>query len=156
MTVFACLRLWAMPNQFNQAIYTNKYNYWWMTIFASKGWNFSSWVQSHRNCMPMWVVLNKNTGCVLVAQLCPTLCDPMYCSPPGSSVHGIFQARILEWVAISFSRGYFQPRNQTQASCIAGRFFTYWAMREAFWIKGTYLDKATLLQKKPSKSVKLS
>ena len=40
-----------------------------------------------------------------VVQLCPTLCDPMDCSPPGSSVHGIFQARILEWVAISFSRG---------------------------------------------------
>ena len=44
---------------------------------------------------------------VLVAQSCPTLCDPMDCSPPGSSVHGIFQARILEWVAISFSRGFF-------------------------------------------------
>ena len=42
-----------------------------------------------------------------VAQLCPTLCDPMDCSPPGSSVHGIFQARVLEWVAISFSRGIF-------------------------------------------------
>ena len=42
--------------------------------------------------------------CVLVAQSCPTLCNPMDCSPPGSSVHGILQARILEWVAISFSR----------------------------------------------------
>ena len=51
-------------------------------------------------------------------------------SPPGSSVRGIFQARILEWVAISFSRGSSQPRNQTQVSCIAGRFFTNWAMRE--------------------------
>ena len=61
---------------------------------------------------------------VLVAQLCLTLCDPMDCSPPGSSVHGILQARILEWVAISFSRGSSQPRNQTQVSCIAGKFFT--------------------------------
>ena len=43
------------------------------------------------------------------AQSCPTLCDPMDCSPPGSSVHGSFQARILEWVAISFSRGYSNP-----------------------------------------------
>ena len=43
----------------------------------------------------------------LVAKLCPTLCDPMDCSPPGSSVHGIFHARILEWVAIFFSRGIF-------------------------------------------------
>ena len=46
-----------------------------------------------------------------VAQSCPTLCDPMDCSPPGSSVHGIFQARILEWVAISFSRGSSPPRD---------------------------------------------
>ena len=49
-----------------------------------------------------------------VAQSCPTLCDPMDCSIPGSSVHGIFQARVLEWVAISFSRGSSQPRDQTQ------------------------------------------
>ena len=46
-----------------------------------------------------------------VTQQCLTLCDPMDCSPPGSSVHGIFQARILEWVAISFSRGFSQPRD---------------------------------------------
>ena len=58
-----------------------------------------------------------------VAQLCPTLCNPMDCSPPGSSVHGILQARILEWVAISFSRGSSQPRDQTWVSCIAGRRF---------------------------------
>ena len=55
---------------------------------------------------------------------CPTLCDPMDCSPPGSSVHGIFQARILEWVVISSSRGSFQPRGWTHISCLAGRFFT--------------------------------
>ena len=61
---------------------------------------------------------------VLVAQSCPTLCDPMYYSPPGFSVHGILQARMLEWVAISFSRGSSGPKNQTQVSCIAGRFFT--------------------------------
>ena len=68
---------------------------------------------------------------VLVAQSCPTLCDPMDCSPPGSSVHEIFQARILEWVAISFSRGSSQPRDQTRVSCTAGRFITDWATREA-------------------------
>ena len=50
----------------------------------------------------------------------------MDCSPPGSSVHEILQARILEWVAIPFSRGSSQPRDQTQVSCIAGRFFTIW------------------------------
>ena len=57
-------------------------------------------------------------------QLCPTPCDPMDCSPPGSSVHGISQARTLEWVAISSSRGSSHPRDQTCVSCIADRFFT--------------------------------
>ena len=60
---------------------------------------------------------------VLIAQLCLTLCNPIDCSPLGSSVHGVFQARILEWVAISFSRGSSWPRDQTQVSCIAGRLF---------------------------------
>ena len=55
----------------------------------------------------------------------------MECSLPVSSVHGILQARILEWVAISFSRGSSWPRDWTQVSCIAGRWFTSWAMREA-------------------------
>ena len=68
---------------------------------------------------------------VLVTQLYPTLYDPVNCSPPGSSVHGILQALILEWVAIPFSRGSSWPRDQTQVSCIAGRFFTIWATREA-------------------------
>ena len=58
-----------------------------------------------------------------VAQSCPTLCDPVDCSPQGSSFHGILQARILEWVAISFSRGSSRPRNQTQVSRIVGRRF---------------------------------
>ena len=60
---------------------------------------------------------------VLVTQSCLTLCDPMDCSPPGSSVHGILQARILEWVAIPFSRESSQSRDWIQVSCIAGRFF---------------------------------
>ena len=66
-----------------------------------------------------------------VAQSCPTLCDPMDCSPPGSLVHGIFQAWILEWVAISFSRGSSLPRDRTQVSRVVGRRFTIWATREA-------------------------
>ena len=60
-------------------------------------------------------------------------CNPMGCSPPGSSVHGILQVRILESVAIYFSRGSSQPRSQTRVSCIAGRIFTDWAMTEAAW-----------------------
>ena len=59
-----------------------------------------------------------------VTKLCPTLCDPIDCSPPGSTVHGILQARILEWVVMPFSRGSSQPRDRTPASCIAGRFLT--------------------------------
>ena len=55
------------------------------------------------------------------------LCDPVDCSPPGSSVHGILQARILKWVAISFSRGSSQPSDRTRVSCIAGRHFILWA-----------------------------
>ena len=62
-----------------------------------------------------------------VAQLCLTLCDPMDCSLPGSSVHGIFQARILKWVAISFSRGSSQPKDQTHVSWLSffGRHVLY-------------------------------
>ena len=68
---------------------------------------------------------------VLVTQSCLTLCNPMDCSQSGSSVHGILQARILEWVAISFSKVSLQPRGRTRVSCIAGRFFTVLATREA-------------------------
>ena len=63
-------------------------------------------------------------SCCLVARSSLTLCNPMDCSPPGFSVHGIHRARILEWVAISFSRVFSQPRDQTCVSCIAGEFFT--------------------------------
>ena len=68
---------------------------------------------------------------VLAAQLCPILCEFMDCTPPGFSVYGILQARILEWVAISSSRGSSQCRNWTQVSWIADRFFTIWSAREA-------------------------
>ena len=61
---------------------------------------------------------------VLVTQSCLTPCDPMDCSLLGSCVHGIFQARILEWIAILFSREFSQPREGTLVSYIAGRFFT--------------------------------
>ena len=81
----------------------------------------------------MWLALlpGMKKVKVLVIQLCPTLWDPIDCSPTGSFVHGIFQARILEWFAISFSRGSSWPRIQTWVSCIAGRFFIVWATREA-------------------------
>ena len=62
-----------------------------------------------------------------VIQSGPILCDPMDCSLPGSPIHWIFQARVLEWVAISFSRGSSWPRDWTPVSCIVGRCFTIWA-----------------------------
>ena len=66
-----------------------------------------------------------------VAQSFPTVCSHMDCSLPGFSVHGIFQARVPEWVAISFSKGFSQPRDGTRVSRIAGRGFTLWTTKEA-------------------------
>ena len=75
---------------------------------------------------PSIALNNKPTSRVLVSQSYPTVCDSVDCSPQGSSVHGILQARTLECIAIPFSRG-----DWTQISCIASRFFTTWATREA-------------------------
>ena len=61
----------------------------------------------------------------------PTLCDPMDYSLPGSSLHGILQARVLEWIAISFSKGSSRPRDRTRVSRVPGRCFNLWATREA-------------------------
>ena len=75
-------------------------------------------------CMCIWCDVT------LVTQSCPTLCDPMDCSLPGSSVLGIFQARTLEWLAIAFSRGCPQPRNWSRVSHSADTVFTIWASRQ--------------------------
>ena len=83
--------------------------------------------------------LNKSES--EVTQSCPTLCNPMDCSLPDSSIHGIFQTRILKWVAVFFSRESSQPRDQTWVSCIAGRLFTIWATREALSLnKGAQIN----------------
>ena len=74
--------------------------------------------EDHQNVSHSYVNVNK------VTQSCSTLCDPMDCSLPGSSVHGIFQAIVLEWIAISFSKGSSQPRDQTWVSRIVDRRFT--------------------------------
>ena len=73
----------------------------------------------------------SGSGNCSVAKLCLTLCHPMDCSPPGSSFHGISQARILEWVSISFSRGSSQPRDQTCVSSIDRWVLYHWANRKA-------------------------
>ena len=92
---------------------------------------FHGWGEEARGLNRVWVLEVKWSE---VAQLCPTLCDPMGCSLSGPSVHGIFQARVLEWIAISFSRGPSWSRNRNQVSRIAGRRFTIWATREVTWV----------------------
>ena len=76
-----------------------------------------------------WIIILHQLDVLLVPQLCPALCDPMGCSPPGFSVHRIFQARVLDWVALPSSRGS-SWRDWTQVSCITGRFLTVWATWE--------------------------
>ena len=93
---------------------------------------------------------------MLITQSYPTLCDPMDCSPQGSSVHRILQARILEWVVVLVSRGSSQPRDQTWVSCIASRFFTIWATK-TMWKYGEDLSrqvsskcKDTVVRRRPT------
>ena len=92
-----------------------------MLCFWPLGWG--EWVVS-------WSHSNKDL-CVLVAQSCLTLCNPLDFSPPDSSVLGILQAGMLEWVAMPSSRGSSQPMERTQVSCTPGRFFTIWATKKA-------------------------
>ena len=94
----------------------------------------SQWSKSERenkDCLLMHIYgIEKSDMKVQVTQSCPTFCDPM-----DYTAHGIFQAIILEWVPIPFSRGSSQPRAWTQVSCIAGGFFISWATREGqeYW-----------------------
>ena len=86
-----------------------------------------------------WLHFSNNLMC-LVIQSCPTLCNPMDCNPPGCSIRGILQARILEWVAMPFSRGSSWSRGWNWVSCIAGRFFTNGATRKAQYFKAWFLE----------------
>ena len=108
--------------------------------FNSVYWSLSACCLMHRLARPLVCRAGSHNSCKgalvhgvsEVAKSCPTLCNPMDCSLPRSSVHGIFQARVLEWVAIAFSRGSSQPRDRTWVSCIVGRRFTVWATREVY------------------------
>ena len=93
--------------------------------------------------LSLWknVLVKKSEKNVLVSQLCLALCDSMDCSPPSSSVHGIFQARILEWVSIPISRGSSRPRDWMQVSCITGGFFTIWVKFVHYPIKWDVSEK---------------
>ena len=128
---------WTVPHQDPLSMEFPRQEYWSELPFPSPG---DLPTKGSNSCLLHWQAdslplshAGKTSNRVRAKsfQLCPTLCEPMDYSLPGSSVHRILQARILEWVAISSSRGYSQPRSQTQISSIAGRFFTNWAMREA-------------------------
>ena len=102
---------------------------WWLCILHAQiinTYESQGSPENRTNRICIWKVK------VLVTQSFPTLFDPRDWSLPGSSVHGILQARILEWVAIPFSRGSSLPRDWTQVSCNAGRLFTVWTTRENF------------------------
>ena len=107
-------------------------------------WRYSVWTGPPRKQMLRWMLeekkflssfffslLTNSYVCVLVAQSCPTLCNPMNCSLPGSSVHGVSQARILKWVAIPFSRRSSWFGDLTWVSHTVGRFCTVWTTWEA-------------------------
>ena len=83
------------------------------------------------SCQALWWPWWSLVAVMLIALLCPTLCSPIHhCHPLGSSVHGIFQARMLEWVALLFSRGSSQTKDRTQVSFIPGRFLIWEAPRK--------------------------
>ena len=115
-------------------------------VFSSSSL-FVKQTRSYRHCdsgFKEWdsMLYNGEVKWSEVAQLCPTLCDSVNCSLPGSSIHGIFQAGVLEWDAISLSRGSSWPRDQTQASRTVGRRFTVWATREVVLGWGLWVEAA--------------
>ena len=118
------------------------YNWFWSFDFWFSPWTFYSeyciWryfreLEAPSDGVLLTAVdLLPHVLCVcLDAQTCLTLCDSLDCSPPGSSVLGISQARTLEWVAISFSGGFSWPRDRTCVSCIGRRIVYHWASRES-------------------------
>ena len=126
MNIICCCVLCRWSHLTLKFLWNSHYYYYrWGLWNGTKGKNIS------------WGSLSDVPGTMLseserVAQSCPTLWHPMDCSPPGSSVHGILQARILGWVAIPFSGGSSQPGDWTPVSCIAGRLCTIWATRSTF------------------------
>ena len=122
--------IWSAEATVKQNKKTSKYTNFWKSIFFSCYFCLVGFClilfKWARNRDVAGVKVNQSE----VAQSCLTLCDPMDCSLPGSSVHGIFQAIVLEWIVISFSRGSSRPRDRTRVSRIADRHFTVWATRE--------------------------
>ena len=120
-SIFACKIPWTEEPGGLQCVRSQKIQTW------------LKWHSRHRYIGSYIYVFPMYESVELVAQSCLTLCDSMDCIRPGSSVHGILQARILEWVAIPFSRGSSPHRDRTWFSHIAGRFFTIWTTREVYY-----------------------
>ena len=116
---FWCFKTPPYPSQMSILISERAYS---LGCGENDGWTYFP-------CLPGLVLYMHS-----MAQSCLTLCGLRNCSPPGSTAHGIFQARILEWVAISSSRGSSKPRDWNFVSCVADGFFTCWAIREAWYI----------------------
>ena len=119
---------WMNWNELNMNLLLNA-----SSDIVSKQWPFSLQHKSERKSFYQYIIkqIFKNScSIVRMAQSCLTLCDPMDYSLPGSSVHGILQARTLEWFAMPFSRRSSQPRDWAWVSCTAGRLFTIGATRE--------------------------
>ena len=108
-----------------------------VSLKQQQDWQIWWTPESKNNKVKFWKKESESE----VAQSCLTLYNPVDCSLPGSSVHGILQARILEWVSISFSRGTSRPRDWTQVSCIAGRCFNLRATREANIFRHTKIER---------------
>ena len=122
-----------------------------ITTSPYRSGKFTGWklILSHLSCLLTMCMCVCVCVCVWERLSRVRLCDPMNCRLPGFPVHGILQARILEWIAIPFSRGSPWPRDWTLVSCIAGSFFTTWAIGKSlltkismsklvFWVKFTH------------------
>ena len=135
--------LWTAAHQPPPTMGLSRQEYWSVFVAAipfSRG-PFPPWDQARVSCIAgrrvtLWAT--STTLCTWlwseVAQSSPTLCDPVDCSLLRSSVHGIFQALVLEWIAISFSRGSSRPRDRNRVSRIVDSHFTVWATREVGWV----------------------
>ena len=116
--------LWTVTYQAPPSMGFSREEYWSGLPFPSPGYLPDPGIEPTSPALAGGFFTTEPLVAVLLTQSCPNLCNPMDYSSLGSSVHGILQARILEWLAITYSSSPSQPRDQTQVSCTAGRFFT--------------------------------
>ena len=145
---FSCCWAWALGTQVFSGSRAQAQYLWHMGLVAPRHVGSQIRGRIHVSCIGRWILYHWVTReapenlqsvrwerlvmyKVLDTQSCLTPCDPLDCIPPDSSFHVILQARILEWVAIPFCRRSSWLRDRTWVSCISGRFFTFWAIREA-------------------------